>query len=229
MKVGILCAGDTEFLPFQKYLEEETVTKKAMLSFHQGKIGSVPVVALYSGVCKVNAAIAAQLLIDVFQTDVIINAGTAGGIDEGVRLFDTVVADGMAYHDVADDILTEFHPWLPSIYFAPSQKLLELMRTYSKSVKYRILFGTAVTGEAFVENDRRREIAEKYHPLTVDMETAAIAHVCYVNEIPFLSARTVTDTARHDGIENFEKNCERASEISAEIVASFVRCVLPRF
>lgn len=158
MKVGILCAGDTEFLPFQKYLEEETVTKKAMLSFHQGKIGSVPVVALYSGVCKVNAAIAAQLLIDVFQTDVIINAGTAGGIDEGVRLFDTVVADGMAYHDVADDILTEFHPWLPSIYFAPSQKLLELMRTYSKSVKYRILFGTAVTGEAFVENDRRREL-----------------------------------------------------------------------
>lgn len=176
-----------------------------------------------------NAAIAAQLLIDVFQTDVIINAGTAGGIDEGVRLFDTVVADGMAYHDVADDILTEFHPWLPSIYFAPSQKLLELMRTYSKSVKYRILFGTAVTGEAFVENDRRREIAEKYHPLTVDMETAAIAHVCYVNEIPFLSVRTVTDTARHDGIENFEKNCERASDISAEIVASFVRCVLPRF
>ena len=59
-----------------------------------------------------NAAIAAQLLIDIFEVDSMINAGTAGGMDEKVRLFDTVISDKMIYHDVAKDILTEFHPWL---------------------------------------------------------------------------------------------------------------------
>ena len=50
------------------------------------------------------------------------------------------------------------------------------------------------------------------------MESAAAAHVCYVNGIPFLSVRTVTDTAEHKGIENFEQNCEKASEKTAEAV-----------
>lgn len=50
------------------------------------------------------------------------------------------------------------------------------------------------------------------------METVSIAHVCYVNNIPFLSVRTVTDTAEHKGIENFEQNCEVASGRSAQIV-----------
>lgn len=128
-KVGILCAGDTEFFPFLQYLKNETVTTLAMLQFHEGLIEGVPVVALYSGVCKVNAAIAAQLLIDIFHADIIINAGTAGAIDGSVRLFDTIIADKMAYHDVADDILTEFHPWMESVYFKPSAEFLRLRKT----------------------------------------------------------------------------------------------------
>lgn len=54
-------------------------------------------------------------------------------------------------------------------------------------------------------------------PLTVDMETAAIAHVCYVNIIPFLAIRCITDTAKHSGVEHFEQNCKRASDIAKDI------------
>lgn len=85
-----------------------------------------------------------------------------------------------------------------------------------------MLFGTIVTGEQFIGNEERPAICKTFHPLAVDMETAAIAHVCYVNEIPFLAVRTITDTASHEGIENFDKNCEKASEISAEIVAGML-------
>ena len=70
-----------------------------MLDLHgRGNIHGIAVVVLYSGVCKVNAAIAAQLLIDVFHVDAVINAGTAGGIDESVSLFDTVISTEVAYH-----------------------------------------------------------------------------------------------------------------------------------
>lgn len=215
-KIGIVCASDTELEPFLPYIAQ--VTEKAMLKFYSGYIMEIEAVAAYSGVCKVNAAIAAQLLIDVFHVDGIINAGTAGGMDEKVRLFDTVISERMAYHDVAEDILTEFHPWLKENYFEAGQELLMAARKYSQESAFPIWFGTMVTGEQFIVDEKRAEINEKFAPLSVDMETASIAHVCYVNRIPFLSVRTITDTVSHKGMENFEKNCETASARSAEIV-----------
>ena len=150
MKAGIICAGDTEFEAFLKYLEKDRVTKKAMLEFHEAEIGGIPVTVLYSGVCRVNAALATQILIDRFGAEAVISAGTAGGMDESAGLFDTVVAERTAYHDVADDILTDFHPWMKSVYFEADVQLLEAAREYAQGTEDRILFGTAVTGEAFI-------------------------------------------------------------------------------
>lgn len=131
-KIGILCAGDTELAPFLEHMKGQQITEKAMLKFHTGTINHVNVSAVYSGVCKVNAAIAAQLLIDMFHVDLIINAGTAGGMKEGVQLFDTVISERVIYHDVADDILTDFHPWLKSNYFPADQELCAIARAYSR-------------------------------------------------------------------------------------------------
>ena len=216
--IGILCAGDTELAPFLEHMKGQQITEKAMLKFHTGTINHVNVSAVYSGVCKVNAAIAAQLLIDMFHVDLIINAGTAGGMKEGVQLFDTVISERVIYHDVADDILTDFHPWLKSNYFLADQELCAIARAYSRTSKHPVLFGTMVTGEQFIEDEKREEINRKFDPLSTDMETAGVAHVCYVNRIPFLAVRTSTDTVTHQGIETFDQNCEAASEISAEIV-----------
>ena len=216
--IGILCAGDTELAPFLEHMKGQQITEKAMLKFHTGTINHVNVSAVYSGVCKVNAAIAAQLLIDMFHVDLIINAGTAGGMKEGVQLFDTVISERVIYHDVADDILTDFHPWLKSNYFLADQELCAIARAYSRTSKHPVLFGTMVTGEQFIEDEKREEINRKFAPPSTDMETAGVAHVCYVNRIPFLAVRTITDTVTHQGIETFDQNCEAASEISAEIV-----------
>lgn len=221
-KIGIICAGDTELNPFLNYIENVKITEKAMLKFYEGTIRNTSVTVLYSGVCKVNAAIATQLLIDIFHVNIIINAGTAGGMNERVQLFDTIVAESSAYHDVADDILTDFHPWLESIYFKADDRLLAITKEYSHTSKHPMQFGRIVTGEQFIEDEKRTEINRTFTPLAVDMETAGIAHVCYVNKIPFIAIRTITDTAEHSGIENFEKNCETASQISAEIVVDLL-------
>lgn len=217
-KIGILCASDTELEPFFKRIVFSETQERAMLKFYSGRVGRSDVVAVYSGVCKVNAAIAAQLLIDCFHVDCIFNAGTAGGMAEHVRLLDTVVSDRMLYHDVAEDVLTEFHPWLKENCFYADRELYSAARKYSETSDFPMLFGTMVTGEQFIEKEKRDEINRKFSPLSVDMETAGVAHVCFVNGVPFLSVRTITDTASHAGIENFEKNCEKASERSAEIV-----------
>ena len=77
MKIGIICADECELTPFIPVIQKRNITRHAMLYFHEGTIRNADVVAVYSGVCKVNAAIAAQLMIDKFNAEMIINAGTA--------------------------------------------------------------------------------------------------------------------------------------------------------
>ena len=113
-KIGILCPSDSEAAPFLADMEGVTETRKAMLRFYEGTFHGVDVVTLFSGVCKVNAALATQILIDSYQAGAVLNVGTAGALAPGLSVFDTVIATEAGYHDVSPEILTEFHPWLPA-------------------------------------------------------------------------------------------------------------------
>lgn len=228
MKIGIICASENELAPFLGILQETSVVEKAMLKIHIGKIGEHDVVLLYSGVCKVNAAIAAQIVIDDYKVDTIINAGVAGGMDRRLRIFDTVISTEVAYHDVATGILTEYHPWMKSVFFTADEKLLNISRDVVEHIhtKGTVYFGRMVTGEAFISDDGRQEILKAFEPLSVDMETGSIAHVCYVNSVPFIAIRSITDTAEHSGAEFFEINCKAASKIAKDITVAIIERLL---
>lgn len=228
MKIGILCAGDRELAPFLPRICARKTTHKALLAVHEGTIAGVDVAALYSGVCKVNAAIAAQVLIDAFHCDAILNAGTAGGMDARLDVFDTVIASEAAYHDVDAGILTDFHPWLDSAWFRSDEALLEIARKVMRTLPERRFFvGRMVTGEQFIADTQRDALNTRLSPLSADMETAAVAHVCHANAVPFLAVRTITDTAAHSGVDAFEQNCARAAELSADFACCLLR-LLPR-
>ena len=224
MKIGIICAGDEELSPFLPMIKDCKTVEKAMLKFYVGRIDSIEVIALFSGVCKVNAAIGTQLLVDAFSADMIINSGTAGGMDPGLDIFDTVISTEVCYHDVAPDILTEFHPWMESVFFTADPKLIRLSKTAVKKIRPagKVIWGRMVTGESFITDEGRQKINQEFAPLTVDMETASIAHVCYVNRIPFLSIRCITDTAEHSGLDNFDENCAKASVIAKDITVALL-------
>ena len=224
MKFGIVCAGDEELAPFLPMMDHCKVVEKARLKFYEGQIDGTEVVALFSGVCKVNAAIASQILIDIFDVNAIINSGTAGGMDPRLKIFNTVISTEVCYHDVAQDILTEFHPWMKSVFFEADQKLIELSKATVEKTKLpgKVFWGRMVTGESFITEEGRQKINDEFAPLTVDMETASIAHVCYVNHIPFISVRCVTDTAEESGVSNFEENCAKASAIAKNIVVAIL-------
>jgi len=226
-KIGIICAVVDELAPFLPHIQNCTQTTKAMLTIHEGQINGVEVAALYCGVGKTNAALATQILIDSFGAGTIINSGTAGGICQNLNIFDTVICTESVHHDVHEGILTGFHPWLASVFFKTCDKLaiaakqavavLELDNT--------TYYGRMVTGEKFIEDDGRADIISAYAPLSVDMETASIAHVCYVNAVPYIAVRTITDTAKDVGLNSFIVNCPAASEISKNIVLGILDTV----
>ena len=221
---------DSEVAPFLNMSDRFEVTEKAMLKFFFFFFGNTDIVTLYSGVGKVNAAIAAQILADTFKCGAIINSGTAGSMSVEAKIFDTVVSTEVVYHDMDEDILTEFHPYIPSCSFKADSRLTDAARSVYRETQgsHNVLFGRMATGDRFIKDEiTKAQIKALYAPLSIDMETASIAHVCYVNNIPFISVRTITDNANDGGSENFEENCDKASLISAEFVRSMLEKLHP--
>lgn len=224
-RIGVLCAIDRELSPFLEKLQPKPLPPQAMLTFYQGSLGDHQLILVRCGVCKVNAAIAAQALIDRFQVDLLINSGTAGGIDPSVQLFDTVISEKITYHDVAPHILTRLHPFMESVYFHCDPRLLSLMRQCAPALSTPLRFGSTVTGEQFIDAGMQEAIRQQFAALSVDMEGAAIAHVCHVNQIPFLMIRSITDTPTHSGMDHFEQNCEKASGLACEATLALLRAI----
>ncbi|MDL2273352.1 5'-methylthioadenosine/adenosylhomocysteine nucleosidase [Oscillospiraceae bacterium OttesenSCG-928-G22] len=224
--IGLVCAVDRELEPYRQVMKNDATSTKSMLTFHQGTIDGVNVAALYCGVCKVNAAVATQILIDRYAVDVVVMSGTAGAIDETLNIGDSVIATEVCYHDVEKSILTEYHPWMPREFFPSDPTLLALCRAHiAAGDDTKLHYGRIATGETFIDRDGRDAIIGKCHPLCVDMETASVAHVCYVNEIPFIAVRSISDTPENSGEEVFRANCNYASAQSFAIVRQLLSAI----
>ena len=163
-----------------------------MHSFYTGKIADVEVVAAYSGCGKINASITAQLLIDRYQVDAIIFSGIAGGMKEEIEVFDTVVCTASAFHDTDNEIYADF-PVMDEPIFYSDRNLVSLARKAAEGIGRKIHFGLATTGDRYVE---------PVHPdaLCIDMETAAAAHTCYLNQVPFVAIRSISDNNKEQYI-----------------------------
>lgn len=223
-KIGILCAADDEAAPFLKAMRMEQETKKGLATFWHGTLEGVAAVVAWSGVCKVNAAIATQILIDTYGCTHVINAGACGGMAKEAGILDTIVSDCVAHHDVDPGILTDYHPYMESIWFKADENLLSAAKAAAESLpRYPVHFGRTVTGEAFIDDSNRSSIKGELAPLSVDMETAAAAQVCHAFAIPFLGIRTVSDNPECSGSDAYNANCDRAGEIAAEVTIETIR------
>jgi len=221
MRLGIIGPCEVEILPFINKLADKTMAEHAKVTFHSGTYNGIDVVALFCGVCKVNAAIAAQILINIYEVTHIIVTGVAGAIDANLKIADTIISSEIAYHDVADGILTNYHPWMESVYFKADAAMVDgLLRANNGDATVSV--GKIVTGEAFIDHDGRDVIIDKHDPHCVDMETAAIAHVCYANGIPFAAIRSISDTPHESGSEAFEKYMKQAADKSIDVLCLYL-------
>lgn len=215
IKYGILCAMEKELKPYLQDIKDIETNTVAMLSFHQGTIGNVSVVAVYSGVGKVNASIATQILIDKFQVDYIIVSGTAGGMAAGINVFDTVVCTEYICHDTNNQIYTEYHPWMKEPKFYADSELISCAKLVAENVPQTVHFGLSTTGEIFIN-------LKNSEALCIEMENIAVAHVCYVNKIPFIAIRSISDNKEEGGQEAINKNFDRASYQSYVLVKEII-------
>jgi adenosylhomocysteine nucleosidase len=225
MRIGIIGPTENEINPYINKIEDKRTIRHAMIDFHLGRYKNSEVVAAFSGVCKVNAAIAAQIMIDRFDVTILILTGVAGALSDSLEVGHIVIGSEIAYHDVAKEILTEYHPWMQDIYFKSDNNLIEQAIDISKSLglKNRCHVGRIITGEKFITENERYNLIERYEPLCVDMESASVAHVCYANNIPFIVIRSMSDFANEDASESFESNMEAAALNALLMVEELVK------
>lgn len=187
MKIGIIVAMDKELRQLQQLFNDGNVLVRKC------------------GIGKVNAALGAQQMINDFHPDVIISSGCAGGNGDDINIQDVIVGKEITYHDVycgkAIDDTTVYGQvqGLPVRY--PADKyLLEKATQLSVNAQLTLHQGLIVTGDWFVDSkEKMRSIIEKFpEAKAVDMESCAIAQTCYINKVPFISFRVISDIPLRD-------------------------------
>lgn len=180
-------------------LENKTERKAGPFSYIEGNIRQNEVILTQCGIGKVNAAAGTVELIRNFQPDCIISTGVAGGIDPCLKVMDVVVSRQTVYHDVwcGDGNAYGQVQGLPT-FFQGNDKLYEC--ALSLDTETPVHGGLICTGDQFITDRSELNKIKKDFPegLAVDMESAAIAQVCHLYKVPFISFRIISDTPGAD-------------------------------
>ena len=223
-KIGIIGAMEEEVASLKSNMQDVTVSLKAKMEFYDGLLQGKKVVVVRSGIGKVNAAVCAQILVDDFQVDAILNTGIAGSLRSEIKMGDVVVSTDALQHDVDTG---EFGypkgqiPHLDVLSFPADSKLIEQAIQSCKKVnpEINVFAGRIVTGDQFIaDNKRKKEIIYHFDGYCTEMEGAAIAQVAYLNQIPFVIIRAISDQADESAQVDFPTFMERAIRNSVRLV-----------
>lgn len=206
MKLAIICAMEEELAEIIAVIPLQFVSQitKAQITYLEYKLGEHEIIAVISGIGKVNAAITTQILISEFASvDAVLNVGVAGSLSPELNFGDVIIANDLVQHDF--DIRPFGVPLgqiarMDTFSFLADEKLNELLQTVTL-VDGKVVIGRVVSGDQFID-DKSRAIFlhEHFDALACEMEGASIAHVCYLNQIPFAIVRSLSDMAGQEGV-----------------------------
>lgn len=226
--IGIIGAMDEEVTLLKDAIEIVTIKSIIGLEFILGKISGKNIVVVRSGIGKVNAAICAQVLIDHFAVDCIINIGVAGAIKKDLGLSDVVISTDAIHHDfdtTAFDTKIGEIPRMDESIFLADETLIKYVKEIVDEEKIEnVHFGRIASGDQFISSSSAKEkIWSEVQGYCAEMEGAAIAHTCYLNKLPFLIVRCISDAADDDANFNYQKFVVSATKTSSDLAMSLIK------
>lgn len=227
--LGIIGAMDEEVCKLKEIMENVTITKKASMDFYKGNMAGRDVVVVRSGIGKVNAGICTQILADDYGIDAVINTGIAGSLNADINIGDIVLSTDTLQHDMdatgfgyAPGVI----PRMETSIFEASGKLRELARVSCEKVnpEISVFEGRVVSGDQFISDKAKKKyILENFKGYCTEMEGAAIAQCAYLNNIPFLIIRAISDKADDSATEDYPTFEAKAITHSVRLVEEMVK------
>ena len=223
--IGIILAMEEELNAILKELSsyEELNTKN--IKFIIGSLNNNKIILALSGVGKVNSARSTQILIDLYNPDLIINTGVAGACDKSINLLDIVVADKLYQHDFDITVFNHNLGYVPLIgdYNTPEEEIINDFINKTKD-KYTIKKGSIASGDQFIDTiEQKQTINKNFNALCCEMESASIAQVAKLNNIKFLIIRVISDALTNDSNKEYENYLTASCDLSANILIDYLK------
>ncbi len=231
VKVGIIGAMELEVSALKGQIKGITVKKKAGMEFCEGKIGETSVVVVRCGIGKVNAALCVQILCDDFGVSHIINTGVAGSLNNDLNIGDILISKDAVHHDVDVTIFSYKIGEVPQLgvrEFPADQGLIDAaekaISENQPDLNYRV--GRVASGDQFISSSEAKDrIIKNFEADCAEMEGASIAHGAYLNGIPFVIIRAISDKADGSAEQDYPTFEKAAAAHCAKLVADMLALI----
>lgn len=228
--IGIIGAMSEEVESLKKSMTIESKKTMAAMEFFKGELFGKSAVVVVSGIGKVNAAVCTQILCDIYSVDTIINVGVAGGVDTLVNPGDVVIATSLVQHDMDCSVFGDKLGQVPrmDVYdFKCDEKLVEIASNIKlQNPNAKLIKGIIATGDQFIaDTEKVRWISSTFNAAAVEMESASIAQVAYLNKKPFVIVRSISDNANTGAHIDFAEFVPVAVSNSTEIIKGLLETI----
>ena len=229
--VGIIGAMEEEVRELIEDMTECEMQEKASMKFYKGQLYGKEAVVVQSGIGKVNAGICTQILIDFYQVDQLINTGVAGSLDAEINIGDIVVSSDALQHDMD---AREFGypkgqiPQMNVFSFKADETLRKVAAECCKKANpdIQVFEGRVVSGDQFVASSEvKDELIREFAGSCTEMEGAAIAQAAYLNHVPFVVLRAISDKADNSATMDYPTFEKAAARHCANLVKEMVKAL----
>ena len=226
--IGIIGAMDEEVAALKEKMEVEKVTDRASMQFVAGKLEGKEVTVVRSGIGKVNAAVCAQILASEFHVDTLINTGIAGSLDAKIDIGDMVISTDALHHDMD---ATAFGyplgevPRMDILAFPADEKLIRLAVEANEEANPDIhtFTGRVVSGDQFIAgNEKKDYLVRTFDGKCAEMEGAAIAQTAYLNKVPYVIIRAISDKADNSAVMDYPTFEKHATQHSLKLLKNML-------
>lgn len=229
-KLGIIGAMELEVAALKSFMEVKNVVKKAGMDFYEGTLENKSVVVVQCGIGKVNAGLCVQILADLFAVTHIINTGVAGSLNPALNIGDILISEKALQHDM-DSSPIGFEvgqiPGLDVLAFPADKTMIETAVSACRRVNpdIQVLTGLIVSGDQFISSKEAKErLVTVFHGDCAEMEGGAVAQAAYMNGLPFVIIRAISDKADDSaGGMDFPVFVKLAAEHCTNLVREFIR------
>lgn len=227
--IGIIGAMEQEVSRIKEMMKEVKITTKASMDFYEGILEGKKVVVVRSGIGKVNAGMCTQILADIYGAEAVINTGIAGSLNNDVNIGDIVLSTDVLHHDMD---ATGFGyplgqiPQMDAFSFQADEQMRKLAKEVCEEVnpEIRVFEGRVVSGDQFISSrEVKDKIKENFDGCCTEMEGAAIAQTAYLNQIPFVIIRAISDKADDSATMDYPTFEKQAVEHSVRLTRGFLK------
>lgn len=227
--IGIIGAMQIEIDGLRAMLEAPVSRTISGVEYTSGRLRGVDVVLAVCGIGKVFAAICAQTMVLSYPVEAVINTGVAGTLSPNIGIQDIAIASDLVQHDMDTSAIGD-PPGLLSginvIHLPCQPRLVSLAEEIAAEQGFRTETGTIASGDQFVHTDAEKlRIRTAFGGIAAEMEGGSIAQVCYVNQVPCVVIRAISDDASGNSPADYNQFAARAAERSIRLVSELVqRC-----